>query len=89
MFETILTNNLPAEISAEYEHKRGGKTVMFHRGVNKFSSIANKKTLYELDFELTKVIGFLPKLMTKIFAGAGKKFAQDQLNKFKKFAEAQ
>lgn len=88
MLETITSNNLPSEISAEYEHKRGTKTVMFHRGINKFSRINDNNTLYELEFEATKVVGLLPKIMIKLFAGAGKKYAQEQLNNFKKFAEA-
>jgi hypothetical protein len=89
IFETIVSNNLPAEINAEYEHKRGNKTVMFHKASNQFTSINGNKTLYEMDTEVTKVIGFFPKLLMKLMSGSISKYYQNQLNQFKAFAEKQ
>jgi hypothetical protein len=79
--------NLPAEIIEEYVHKHGDKTVMVHNASNRFTSTAQNRTLYEVDSEVTKVVGFLLKLIMGVMAGAGKKYAQDQLNMFKAFAE--
>ena len=87
MIETIISKNLPAEIVYEYEHKQAGKTIMFHKASNRFTSLSEDKTLYELDSEITKIIGLLPKIIMKLMKGAGKKYAQDQLNRFKVFAE--
>jgi hypothetical protein len=89
MFETITSKNFPAEIIEEYEHKRGVKTVMVHKASNRFISIAENRTLFEVEMAIIKVDGFLLKLMMKLMAGAGRKYAQDQLNQFKVFAEKQ
>jgi len=45
------------------------------------------KRLYELDSEITKIIGLLPRIIMTLMKGEGKKYAQDQLNKFKVFPE--
>jgi hypothetical protein len=87
MIETISSTNLPTEIIYDYEHKQGHKTIMFHKASNHFTSLAENKTLYELDSEITKIIGLLPKIIMTIMKGAGKNYAQDQLNRFKVFAE--
>src|SRR5215471_8724758 len=63
MFETITSSNLPNEISAEYEHKRGKNTVMFHKATNRFSTLQGNNTLYDTEIEVTKVIGFIPRLV--------------------------
>jgi hypothetical protein len=89
MFETITSKRLPAEIVEEYEHKRGKATIMFHKAINRFTSIEQSKTLYELDSEVTKVVGLLPTLIMKLMASAGRRYAQDQLEQFKALAEQQ
>jgi hypothetical protein len=89
MIETIISKNLPAEIVYEYEHKQGKKTIMFHKASNHFTSLSENKTLYELDSEITKIIGLLPKIIMTLMKDAGKKYAQDQLNRFKVFVEKQ
>lgn len=87
LFETILSKTLPGEICEEYEHKRGDKTVMFHKATNRFTTLSGNRTLFESDMEVTKVIGFLPKIVMKLMSGAARKYAQDQLDQFKKFAK--
>jgi hypothetical protein len=87
MFETITNKNFPNEIIAEYEHKRGEKTIMFHKASNHFASLSDNKTLLEVDMEITKIIGLLPKIIMTLMAGAGKRYAQTQLNQLKSFAE--
>ena len=87
MFETILKKNLPASITESYDHQRNGKTVMVHEATNRFSKLKDDKTLIESEMNITKVVGFLPRMMMKLMAGAAKKYAQDQLNQFKVFAE--
>ncbi len=87
LYETVTSQNLPTEISYEYEHKHKEKTVMFHKASNRFTLLDENKTLYELDSEMIKVIGFLPKIIMTLFANARRKYAQEQLNQFKVFAE--
>jgi hypothetical protein len=87
MLETIISKNLPAEIVELYEHKQGDKTVMVHQSTYHFTSIAANKTHMEVIMETLKIEGFMMKLIMTIFAGAGRKYAQEQLDKFKVFAE--
>lgn len=89
LMETITSKNLPSEISEKYEHKRGDKTALFHKTSNRFSEQRENKTLLETEMVITKVIGFFPRIIMTLMAGAGKKYALDQLKKFKAFAERQ
>lgn len=87
IFETILSKNLPNEIKAEYEHKRGNNTVMVHQATNRFSALGENKTFFELEMEYTRFVGFLPKLMSKLMGGAFKKYYQKQVEQFRIFSE--
>lgn len=87
MLETIVSKKLPNEIAEIFEHKRGDKTSMAHTASNRFTSLAENKTLFEIETEVTKVEGFFLKLIMTLMAGAGKKYAQKQLDRFKTFAE--
>jgi hypothetical protein len=87
MFETIISKDLPAEIIETYEHKRGEKTIMAHKASNRFTPLLENKTFFEVETELTQVVGFFLKLIMILMAAAGKKYSQDQLNQFKIFAE--
>jgi|SRR5712671_4101970 len=89
LIETVTSKKLPSEISYEYEHKRGTKTIMIHKASNHFTLLQENKTLYELDSEITKIFGLLPKIIMGLMKGASNKYAQDQLNQFKLFAEKQ
>ena len=71
-----------------YEHKRGEEIIMIRKATNCFTSLAENKTLFEVDTELTEVNGILLKLIMKLMASAGKKYSQEQLNKFKRFVES-
>ena len=88
MLETITSKNLPSEIVETYQHIRGEKTVMVHKTTYRFTPLAEDKTLFEAAMEVIKIEGFLLKLIMTIFAGAGRKQSQGQLNMFKVFAES-
>jgi hypothetical protein len=87
ILETIISKNLPAEIVEIYEHKHGDKTVMVHQSTYHFTSLEGNKTRMEVVMETLKIEGFMMKLIMTIFAGAGRKYAQDQLNMFKTLVE--
>jgi hypothetical protein len=87
MFETIVSKKLPGEIVEMYEHKQGEKTTMVHKSTYHFKFLSEKSTLLEVDMEIIKVNGFMLKLIMTLMFGPGKKYAQEQLNKFKVFAE--
>jgi len=87
MIETINSKIAPDEVIATYEHKQGNNTMMFHTAKNNFTSLGGTRTLIEVESEITKVNGFIFGLIMKLFAGAGKKHAQEQLDRFKMIAE--
>ncbi len=87
MVETITSKNAPDEVVATYEHKHGGNTMMFHTAKNRFTSLGGTRTLIEVDSEITKVNWFVFGLIMKLMAGAGRKHAQEQLDRFKVIAE--
>ena len=87
IFETITFKNMPHEIKGFYEHKAGKKTVMVHNTSNRFRQISENKTLFELEMEDVKFVGFLPKLMSKLMGGMFERYHQNQVNQFKVFAE--
>jgi hypothetical protein len=89
MFETIISRNMAGEIIETYEHKREEKTILIHRATNSFKTLNENRTLFEVETELVEVNGFLFKLIMTLMAGAGKKYSQIQLNKFKEFAESE
>jgi hypothetical protein len=88
MFETIVSKNSPSEYVATYEYKRGAKTQMFHKAVNTFTLLDANKTSIVVNSEIIKVNGIFLNLMMKLMAGAGRKYSQEQLDKFKVFAES-
>jgi len=83
LIETIITNNLPTEKKALYEHIH-----MTNTQTTKFESISENKTLYISEVEYTKFNGFIPKLMSKLFSSMFKKQSQKWMNQFKAFAES-
>jgi hypothetical protein len=88
MIETVVSKNMPLEIKLRYEHKQRGRTTMVHEATSHFVSIADNKTLIEVDSEVTEVKGVFMKMVLKLMAGAGKKYSQQQLDQFKVFAES-
>lgn len=87
MYEKIISKNLPFEIAELYEHTRNEKIMMVHKATNRFTALSKNKTLFEAEIEIENVNGLLLKLIMKLMAGAGKKYSQKQLSKFKEFAE--
>ena len=85
--ETITFKNAPNEIRGIYDHKRGEKTIMIHNASNRFSAIAENKTLFEMQMLDVKFIGFLPKLMSKLMGRMFEKYHQNEVDQFKAFAE--
>ncbi len=80
--ETILTNELPFEKAALYEHVH-----MTNTQVTRFEELTQNKTLYTSIVEYTKFNGFIPKLIAKLFPGMFKKQSQKWMNQFKVFAQ--
>jgi uncharacterized protein YndB with AHSA1/START domain len=88
MIETIDSKNAPHEFSATYRHMRGDRVQMVHRVTNRFTPTPASGTRIDSDMEIVEVHGFFLKIMMSVFAGAGAKYAQAQLEQFRKFAES-
>jgi len=82
LVETILISDLPAEFKALYEHKHMVNTMYC-----KFTALDNATTRFDQEIHYTKFIGFIPKLMARLFPGLFKKQVQKWLDKFKIFVE--
>lgn len=82
LLETIISNSLPEEKSAQYEHVH-----MTNTQTTGFESIRDNQTRYISEVEYTKFNGFIPKLLAKLFPGMFKKQSQKWMNQFKAFAE--
>jgi hypothetical protein len=82
LLETIKVMNLPAEMTALYEHKH-----MVNTMINRFTELPGQKTRFTTDMGYYKFIGLMPKLMALIMPGMFKKQNQKWLDQFKKFAE--
>jgi hypothetical protein len=87
--ESIESNNAPYEFSAIYTHLRGVNVQMVHRVTNRFSETSSASTRIDSDMEVVEVNGFLRKFIVSVFVKAGTKYAQNQLEKFRIFAESQ
>ncbi|MBC8754864.1 SRPBCC family protein [Kordia sp. YSTF-M3] len=82
LIETILSNNLPEEKKALYEHIH-----MINTQTTKFEKINENQTRYISEVVYTKFNGIMPKLMAKLFPGMFKKQSQKWMDQFKKFTE--
>ena len=83
LIETIISNNLPQEKKALYEHVH-----MTNTQTTKFERISEDKTRYISVVNYTKFSGFMPKLMAKLFPGMFKNQSQKWMDQFKVFAES-
>lgn len=81
MTETIVTKNLPEELSKTYEAKG-----VFNRVNNSFKAIGEKKTLFNIEQEFL-FTNLMMKLMGALMPGAFKNQTKKYLNNFKSFAE--
>jgi len=80
--ETILINKLPAEFKALYEHKNMVNTMHCT-----FTAIDASTTQLVQVIHYSEFIGFLPKLMSRLFPGMFRKQVQKWLDKFKEAVE--
>jgi hypothetical protein len=82
LIETIQVMNLPAEMTALYEHKHMVNTL-----TNTFTELPGQRTRYTSGIGYIKFIGFMPKLMALLMPGAFKKQSRKWVDQFKAFAE--
>ncbi len=82
LLETIVTNNLPHEKTAVYEHIHMTNTL-----TTKFTPINSNRTQYIAEVNYTKINSILPKFMALLFPGVFKKQNQKWLDQFRIFAE--
>ena len=82
LVETIVSNNLPEEKIAIYEHIH-----MVNTQTTRFRSLGENKTRYISEVEYTELKGFMLKLMAKLFPGKFKQQSQKWMDQFKAFAE--
>ncbi len=80
--ETIITNNLPIEKKALYEHPH-----MTNTQTTRFEKLSENQTRFISEVEYTQFNGFIPNLMAKLFPGVFKKQSQKWMDQFKAFAE--
>ena len=82
LIETILTNNLPQEKKALYEHVH-----MVNSQTTRFERVSDQKTTYISEVDYLKFNGLMPKVMATFFPGMFKKQSKKWMNNFKEFAE--
>jgi len=83
LLETIISNNLPEEKSARYEHVH-----MTNTQTTRFRAMSDHQTRYISEVEYLQFNSFMPKLMAKFFPNTFKKQSQKWMDQFKKFAES-
>lgn len=83
LIETIITENLPYEKKARYEHQH-----MINTQTTRFEKISAIKTRFISEVNYTKFNGLMPKLLAKFFPKMFKKQSQKWMNQFKVFAES-
>ncbi len=82
LIETIITNNLPTEKTALYEHIH-----MTNTQTSRFETVGNNQTRYISEVEYLKFNGFMIKLMAKLFPGKFKGQSEKWMQQFKTFVE--
>lgn len=82
LLETIISNNLPIEKKALYEHIH-----MDNTQTTRFFDLGNNKTKYISEIDYFNFKSFIPKMMAFFFPGMFKKQVQKWLDNFKIFAE--
>ena len=82
LLETIITNNLPEEKTALYEHIH-----MTNTQTSRFKALGENKTLYTSEVEYVKFNGFLIKMVAKLFPSKFKQQSQKWMKQFKTFVE--
>ena len=82
--ETILSNNLPDSFDASYHHKHMDNFMRC-----KFTALDERRTLYEYEFEYTRIDWVMPRLMAILFPGMYRKQGEKWMIQFKEFVEKQ
>ena len=82
LIETILSNNLPHEKVALYEHVH-----MTNTQTTRFKTLDDQTTLYISEVEYLKFNGWMIKLIAKFFPGKFKGQSQKWMDQFKSFVE--
>lgn len=80
--ETILSNNLPNELKALYEHKHIDNTT-----TSKFYQIDKNRTRLEYSVEIIQIKGLILKIMSVLFPKMFSKQTQKWLDNFKNMVE--
>ena len=80
--ETILSKNLPVEMTSLFEHIHMTNTMR-----NCFIFVGESKTKIEIHIDYTKFNGFVPKAMSVLMPGLFKRQTQNMFDRFKVFAE--
>ncbi|RKE94708.1 SRPBCC family protein [Ichthyenterobacterium magnum] len=83
LIETIITNNLPDEFMALYEHKHTTNTMKVN-----FEALSDTKTKYISEIEYTAFNGFLINVLVKLFPSMFKKQVYKWMQNFKTFCES-
>ena len=82
LIETIISNDLPDEFMALYEHKHMTNTMKVN-----FESLSENVTCYTSEIEYTKFNGLMIKFIAKLFPSMFKKQALKWMNQFKVYVE--
>ncbi|NND94765.1 MAG: SRPBCC family protein [Flavobacteriales bacterium] len=80
--ETIISNSLPEEKTARYDHVH-----MSNTQTSRFESLSENRTRYISEVDYISFHSLLPKLMAKLFPSMFKKQSQKWMNQFKGFVE--
>lgn len=82
LIETIITNNLPDEKKALYEH-----VDMVNTQTTRFEKLNENQTRYISEVVYTDFNGFIPNLMAKLFPSVYRKQSEKWMKQFKEFVE--
>ncbi len=82
--ETIMANKLSDLFEAKYHHKHMDNTMKC-----KFMPIDENTTLYEYEYEYTRMNWVVPKLMAILFPSMYRKQGEKWIRQFKEFVEKQ
>jgi hypothetical protein len=82
--ETVVINNLPDYFEGFYHHKHMDNTMKCT-----FTAIDENTTIYEYEFEYTRMNWIMPRLMAILFPGMYRKQGEKWMQQFKEFVEKQ
>ena len=82
--EEILKNDLPNSFEAFYHHKHMDNTMLCT-----FIEVEPNKTVYNYEYEYTRINWFLPRLIAIVFPSMYRKQGDKWMTQFKEFVEKQ